>query len=387
MLVEFSELNIKLLILLIFPIFNMLQDYSKKAYLEKDNPMFKSFRYFLSYILAGIFLIIFKLRNKSSSSKKQQIIDDKEKDKDIVSSLIIKNKKKKSIKSYLLLALLCAIGMFCQFYRKIFEKDEYFYGKLSIEVFFYIIFLAIFSYFFLGQKLYKHHFFAIGIIIFILLILFIISIPFMEEYFGTFIYFLFYSALFCIYDILKKKHMNIYFSTPYFMMLIIGVVDTILLLIFDIIAYYANPDISGIIIGFDVNINKTKDFFIFILDIILIFLWNFGIWLTIFFFSPCHEFISEFIIQFILFIQNASEGEDKFYTTTNIIMFVIGYFIIFCFILIFNEVVILNFCGMEHNTKKRILQREIKDSDFTNMIDLHCSTKDEEDDDDISKNQ
>ena len=55
--------------------------------------------------------------------------------------------------------------------------------------------------------------------------------------------------------------MNIYYHTPYSMMLIIGSINSTILIIFDIIAYYSNRDISGIIIGFNDNINSVGDFF------------------------------------------------------------------------------------------------------------------------------
>ena len=68
MYVEFSQLKLNLLILLIFPIFIKLERYTKKAYLENDNKIFKTFRYFLCYILAEIFLILSKIKNKKISS-------------------------------------------------------------------------------------------------------------------------------------------------------------------------------------------------------------------------------------------------------------------------------------------------------------------------------
>ena len=39
-------------------------------------------------------------------------------------------------------------------------------------------------------------------------------------------------------------------------------------------------------------------------------------------------------------------------------MISICYIIIFFFCLIFNEVLILNFCGLDYNTRKRISERE-----------------------------
>ena len=48
-----------------------------------------------------------------------------------------------------------------------------------------------------------------------------------------------------------------------------------------IFAYNFNREISGIIIGFQENITSVGNFFGFILDIILNFFWNLGIWPTI----------------------------------------------------------------------------------------------------------
>ena len=63
-------------------------------------------------------------------------------------------------------------------------------------------------------------------------------------------------------------------------------------------------------------------------------------------------------------------------------MFSISYFIVLFFILIYTEVIILNFLGLDYNTKKRIEQRERTDSDIMGMISLRNLTKEEEGEDD-----
>ena len=172
--------------------------------------------------------------------------------------------------------------------------------------------------------------------------------------------------------------MNVYYSTPYFVMFIIGSVNATILLVFDVIAFNVKSDISGIIIGFHDNVNSTGDVFMFILDIILECFWNLGFMLTIFYFTPSHTFISEFISQFSFYILSAVEGNNKdFYSKDNVIIFSIGYFINFCCIIIFNEIIILNFFGLDYNTRKRIQQRERKDSDFNIGIDLNSISEDE----------
>ena len=151
--------------------------------------------------------------------------------------------------------------------------------------------------------------------------------------------------------------MNDLYQTPYLMMLVIGIVDSFLLIIYDIFAYNLNRDISGIIIGFQENITSVGNFFAFVLDIILTFIWNLGIWLTVYYFSPCHFFISEYISEYIIYLTDIRKSTHDFYSTHNIIIFSFVYFINFFCFLVFSEVVILNFCNLDYNIKKRIRKR------------------------------
>ena len=66
-LIEFSELNLKLVIILIFPVSKTIEHYAKKLYLKEENLLFMQFRYYISYIFSFIFLLITKQKNKSST--------------------------------------------------------------------------------------------------------------------------------------------------------------------------------------------------------------------------------------------------------------------------------------------------------------------------------
>ena len=66
MFIEFSELNFKLLVMLIFPAFNIAEHYTRSYFITKDNSYFSQFRYFTSYILSFILLIISHYRSKSN---------------------------------------------------------------------------------------------------------------------------------------------------------------------------------------------------------------------------------------------------------------------------------------------------------------------------------
>ena len=75
MLIEFSEFNIKLLILLIYPIFKRLDDIPRNFYLTADNQQFKTFRYYLSYFLSFIpfIILLFRSRNINYRAKRKAL--------------------------------------------------------------------------------------------------------------------------------------------------------------------------------------------------------------------------------------------------------------------------------------------------------------------------
>ncbi len=110
----------------------------------------------------------------------------------------------------------------------------------------------------------------------------------------------------------EKTYFNDSYNTPYFMLAVVGVINTIVLLIYDIFFYYFNRDISRIIIGFQKNIKNVENVFGFILDLILGLFCNMGIWLNIYYFTPCHFFICEYISEYIIYLMNANILKKNF---------------------------------------------------------------------------
>jgi len=201
-------------------------------------------------------------------------------------------------------------------------------------------------------------------------------------YFPSILIDLFFSVGYGFYDILGKKYMNVFYKSPYFLYFAIGLINMTVLLIVDIFIYFLDPDIDEIIIGFKNNVFSVSKFFLFILDIIIKWIWNIGIRLTIYYLTPCHYFISQYISEYIYYLIKAYDSDKDFYSTNNIIIFSISFFInIFC-CLIFNEVVIINLCRLDYNTAKRIKEREYRDAAeiFNKEMDLN----DEETDNNIN---
>ena len=393
--IELSEFNLKLFIPLIFPVFKRIQDLTKKLYIKKgydDHTLFKTFRYYLCHILAFVPLLIVYFRTKKAENDLIEIKEENTEKLESVKTLThndtlfktntiadlkVANTRKKRMKSYIFLGGLCILSLFCYYYRYFFEKYSAREFKQSMGIFFDIGGYIVLSMLILKQKLYFHNFVSMGIIAVLLIVLFIITCFYIKDknsIWKSFIYYLFYILLFILYDVLKKKYMNMFFNTPYFMMLVIGIFGCIFVLIYDFIAFLIDNDKEEVAKGFRENINDAGKAFALILDLIIHFIWNLGLWLTIYYLTPCHIFMSEYISEYIYYIQDVNNPPNpKFYKTHNVVIFSIFAFINFCCCLVFNEVVILNFFNLDYNTKKRIQERQRHESRQTNQAQILLS--------------
>ena len=164
------------------------------------------------------------------------------------------------------------------------------------------------------------------------------------------------------------------------MLCIIGSINSLCLLLYDIIAYNVREEISGVIIGFKDHITSTSCFFAFLLELLIKFIYSIGIWLTIYYLSPWHFISSDVINEVFKFyvkiitlkIQN--EKDDFYSKPVNIIVFTFVYVINFLCSLIFNEVIIIKFHNLHLNTTKYIKLREKKE--FSSLSEIKCSDED-----------
>ena len=376
MLIEFS-FDPKLLYILIFPLFREIEKIFEKLFYIRINKLFNLFRVFLSNEFAFIFLLIFKFMNKST--KKENIIDENEKNDEPNSAILVdieinSAKKKNKIKSILFLFLLSALIFGSYIFNYFTWKENIRQCRNSIGIIYEIIILYILSKLILKEKYYKHHYISIAPVCVSLIVLFIKYLKQFDnpEYsiYNVFWYYLVYYVLYCSFDVLLKKYFLVYFYSIYFVLLIIGAIVCIPLLIYDIVAYFVNKDASGIIIALIDNINSFTRFLLFLVDLIFTFIANLGLFWTIYYFTPFHliicEFISELIFYYIQLIQFKVYGNANFqflYETNNIIIFSVIFFINILCSFIFNEIIILKFCKLEYYTKKYIKERAQNDVD------------------------
>ena len=375
MFIEFT-FNPKLFFLLIFPISKEVEKFIVPLYLGNDPNLFKIFRAFLSNEFSFIFLLIIKCINKSDKKEIIKEENDKIDESDLtIVDIEIKNvKKKNQAKSILFLFLLSLLYFASYLFNYYVREKNVRLCRNSIGIIYELIILYILSKLILKEKYHKHHYLSIAPICISLIVIFIIYLKELKEekssIFNAFWYFLVYYSLFGLFNVLIKKYFLLYFYSIYFVLLLIGAFVCIPMLIYDIFAFYLNKDASGVIIGFANNITSVKNFFLFIIDLLFLLMSNLGIFWTVYYFTPFHliicEFISEIIYYYVRLIQlktktgveKETNSDFKFlYEKNNIIIFSIIFFINLICSLIFNEIIILTFCKLEHETKKYIKDR------------------------------
>ena len=298
MFIEFS-FNPKLLFILIFPIFKEAERFISKQFIVKgkDHSLFKIFRLFLCNELSFIFLLIFKYMNKKS--KKEIIQEENEKKDENGKNEQINNaitlyelelstaRLKNQIKSYIFLFLLSVLYFGAYIYNYYVRKDILRLCRNSIGIIYEIIILYLLSLLILKEKYYKHHYLSIAIILISLTALFIIYSTELNdsEYsiFNAFWYYLVYYILYGSFNVLIKKYFLVYIYSIYYVLLLIGAYVCVPVLLYDIIAFYVNRDVSGVLIGFINNVNSVKSVFLFIVDLFFLFASNLGLFWTIYY--------------------------------------------------------------------------------------------------------
>ena len=387
MIIQFGIVNKKYLLILLCPAFlaatRILYNQNEEI---NNNSFLLIFINLLSLTFCGFIHLINKVFSKSKRHKKKHSllkkvelnnkeIENNFKDISLKEQIIKKNeiKKRKELKlqkknSMFYILLLSFIQMFASFIQKIFKKDTNLFLSHSILVLLELIFLIIFSMIFLNYSLYLHQLVSFGILFFCHIIFFIQSIKNLKNLtvisiFKSFLYFYSYEQLYCLYNVIGKKYLNLYMDGIYLFLFKIGIIWLIPLLLYDIIAYLSGLDnkYHGIIFGI-LNNFDILDFIIKLFNSLVL---HIGLWLTINYFSPCHFIILYILDNFLEIIILLIKKKDIIFSREQIITICILYPILILDVLVFNEVIILNFWGLNTNTKYYIMKREKTDNRFS----------------------
>ena len=415
MLIQFGILNYKLLIILLLPFVRQTQKIYYEKHDKANNAFFMAFIDFSAFTFCGLIYLLTKNLTKPDNHKKEEKenenqneqnesqikeIELESKDSDdqikrfvslkdeIIQSILISKRenlnkiKKQKRKKNLFILLLSGLHILAIIIRNTF-RDKINKNLLQhIPALFQIIFLITFSIIFLGYSLYFHQYVSMVLICIYTLIFLLESAIYTEEitnkkFFECLLYYLSYELLYCLSDVLGKKYLNIYIDGVYLFLFKIGITGLIPLLFYDIIAYCSSFDIKyhGIIqtLFIDLPFLNTLSFLFFSVIAII------GIWLVIYYFTPCHFIIIETLGDFINLIYiHFFKNEDEDYNKAETISFIILYPFLIFGVLVFNEIIILNFCRLNHNTKYYILKRAKQDATTEQLLKINATNDNEE---------
>ena len=387
--IKFGEIKGQLMILLIYPIGIICARYSNLYY--QNNPYFYLFIFFISHFLVLIPLNFYKLIQKILDlchNKKDimKVVEEDHKNKKIIpKNVFFKNEinelsteidSTKKREKFLKLSFISILyfSTYTFFYYTNFITTTNFYGNISMvtELFYFSLLDRII----LGNKIYSHHFFSMILITISIIGLYILLIiKFIENnewdawrdfIFPTILNFIVY-FFFCFYLIKSKSYIDKYFISPYEIIIFLGIFCLILLLIFEPITFFIPCDnpvmcyeghFAGIISGFKL-IKCGKDILLCCFWIIFLFMTCYGLWLTVAYLSPTHFLTSDSIITFELNI--LLDCYNPYFILMNNPLFYIFSIITIFGCLIYNEIIIIQICGLNFNTRNEIINRQITD--------------------------
>ena len=350
----FSKLNKYFLIPFLCPIFYTLSDYFEDLILQKNNyqNFFDIIFTDLSYIFAGLFFFIpyfkFNFNRKNDSSSNNSGI------KYIYNEVLINNYN--PCKIILLIISLSLIIVFQNFLFNFTNDEDTFEIRIYI-----ILCIPLFSKIILKENIYKHQYFSIVIsIIGIIFIVVPVCLVFnLNAVLSNIIVFI-NGIMFSLFYVLIKYLVEKYYISPLKISLITGILalflDCIVSIIYSLIRYH---DLSYLKNAFDFSQeeNKFKISIYIILYNLFKLLQQFFVLLALFYFSPTLLIITNIISPFLSWIVFGIQDIDSYFKMPDVVLYPIGYIIVIFSALIYNEIIIFNFCGLNKDTKKFVNQR------------------------------
>ena len=360
-LIKFAKLNKYFIIPFIIPIiifltmvfFNSLREINiYKKRIEFIEIIYKD----LTYLSAGLFYYISYCNSKNN--KKEQNNNQEKATKALTfiysgQESVINN----PIKIVLLIILISIFLELWQLFSYFGNYENYSY----ISIIYYILSFPLISKLIIKEKIYKHQYLSIiisicGWVILIIPECLVFSKDKILPSFFDFISII-NNALF----IILIKYLNQkYYISPLKLSLLSGIISIIIHFIgfvfYSLIKYH---DLSYFKDCFESSdTNKITISIYFILGFLFSTIQNILTLLSIFYFSPNLIIITNIISTIFLWIYTAINLGPKM---PEFILHPIGSIICFFSLLIYNEIIILNFCGLSKNTKKFVEQRIIKE--------------------------
>ena len=325
---------------------------------EKQHPVIITINYALGLCLSFILFIIYKIYNKENKKTNNLLLDK------MIHSLNKEITKKEKFLWILYGSIFDFFANLLYAYEWIKDKDYLCVWPTNLFI------ISLFSYLFLKMKLYRHHYLSI-IIITIFSIVYnglahnFESEKFKKNYKGHIIYFSSESIFNMLY-VLYKFFMIKKFIKSYEILSFQGLIEFILGIIILAITTICYPKLD------DFNTYREKinesglEKAMFCLLIFINFLTFLTIFIILDIFTPFHILLLNILSDIISgFIEETYISPSKLVTLTYFILIIISLFMV----LVFIEIIQLNFCGLSTMTKKNIEERAKLDSVLSNKID------------------
>ena len=246
---------------------------------------------------------------------------------------------------------------------------------------FNFLFVPLFSKFILKENIYKHQYFSliisiIGIIFILIPVCLVLSTGDIVANICNFINGILYSLFLVIIKYLIEK----FYISPLKIGFLIGIISLFIncigYIIYSLIKY---NDLSYFIDCFDLSQeeNKLKISIYIILSILFSIIFQLLTLLALFYFSPSLVIITDALDPFLCWIVDIIMDGGEI---PDVVLYPIGYTLLLFSALIFNEIIIFNFCGLNKNTKKFVNERINSEMEKIqkNMNDIN-SNEDEDD--------
>ena len=365
--ISFGKINRYIILILFGAIFRslltLLEQNSVNFENENKHPIVYSMIYSLGLCLNFILVLIIKFRKKSAKEvEKKSVVDNLlplDKDNRINAFANMNIKQITNKEKYLWILLISIIDyisyvFFCKFWV---NYDNY----LNTWAF-TIGFMSIFSYKILQIKYYRHHYLCIIVIIIEGISYNIISHKFYPEAFmKNYLYYLSFlvtEVIFSLLSVLDKYLIHKKYINSYEILFSQGIIEFILGLITLTITTKINK-LDNFFDFIHSLSNNGKEIVIFVALIIDQF-FVYAVQITVIdIFSPFHVFLMKIINEFILFFSTIDKNINNIKVLILTLVCIVTCLLM---ILIFIEIIELNFCGLSYMTKKNIELRAKLDS-------------------------
>ena len=331
---EFGEIRIFLLFPFLHPIFCYTKStFEKKIFKDLNIYIFKVLLILISIHFSVLFQIIFEIISKIKRKRKQLIISESINKKQKINEYSIFNYK---------VILLILFSIILQ-YSIIGIRTQDNYNAFYLGRFYLMFSTALWSYFIMRINLYIHQIISLliislGTIFFLGINIFINN----EKLNIGLIYHCLFFFIYCLHFVINKFIVEKYYISLFLLLFLEGILGLVIDLLLTFIFYHYN--------FFSINdfflILKIENIFPLCIYIFTLGITQMFVMITIFYFNPTMIGVCDYLS---IFFEDLLFHFEWFK--------IIGYFLIIIGCFIYNELIILNFCNLEKNTKKYVNKR------------------------------